>query len=121
MKLKVAFLFFCLLLLTACNENMPGAVNTVPDVLIPEEQMIQLLAERHVLQERITNIKSQYPQYADTLYRRLERDMFIKYQTDSTIFYQNYNYYAADIVLFEKIYTQITDTLNARKEFVQKQ
>jgi len=86
-----------------------------PDNLLDENTMLEIIVESLLLQEKVFLVNNQYSSYANTVYKRLEKEILDRYQTDSLTYHLSYAYYAHDIDNFEKLYTRVSDTLQARK------
>mgnify|MGYP000099389691 CR=1 FL=1 len=106
-----SFVFFLsLVLLLSCNENAVPK----PDNLLSQEKMEDILFDLTVLQAADTGM----PQVLNDNNIDVNNYIYKKYKIDSTIFYQNHKYYASDIKNFKRIYTHISDRLNAIKNEV---
>lgn len=103
MKKILIFLVFSLV---ACNPN-PVAK---PDHLLEENEMVDILYDLAILQatENFNPIKLK-ESGVDT-----KTFIFEKYKIDSTTYYQNQRYYAADVKVYKKINQKVLDRITSQ-------
>ena len=118
--MKNILLFLSLLLLLACTtDHQPVEAQLIPaDSIIPEEQMVLILADVHIIEAAMViernrggNANSQ----ADFYYAGL----FKKYRISRKRYQQNLEYYRDDPDTFSKLYENVIRELTEReKNFV---
>ena len=97
----------CLLFLVGCHAS------SEPKKLLSEEQMIDIITDFHFLEAKINTKHIANSDTTQFIFDFLKRDIFKKYNIDSTIFKQNYEYYAYDNERFLKIYTVISRNIKS--------
>lgn len=103
-------ILFCLVLLGCSSKNEVAK----PANLIPEEKMVQILADVHIM-ESIVEANVNYPDTAVMVYNKRHKEILNKYGVSSDAFYSTYNYYADNLVEMDRLYEVILDTLTARE------
>lgn len=84
----------------------------VPEGILPQEDMVELMTEVHILDGYISNIPvDSAKKVIDPLYEQL----FAKFGIDSTAFNKNVNYYFGNPALTMKTYDQVVKTLEKRE------
>lgn len=84
----------------------------VPDGILPQEDMVELMTEVHILDGYISNIPvDSAKKVIDPLYEQL----FAKFGIDSAKFTKNVNYYFGNPSLTVKTYDQVVKTLEKRE------
>jgi hypothetical protein len=106
--------FLALLFLGACIGS------NVPDGIIEEDEMINLMVDVHLIDGSIQNFD---PADKDSLYnygfKRYEK-MFKLYHTDSTQFKKSFKYYSLHTEQLEEMYAEITEILQAKSDSIKK-
>ena len=100
-----------LVIVSACS-----ATNEVPDDLIPQEEMIQLMTEIHILEAKIKNLNIQTIDSATQVYQHYEQLLFSDFGITSEQYEQSFNYYVDNMGEFKKIYDAVVDTLMQREK-----
>src|SRR5690606_41015757 len=93
-------LILCLTLFfifTACKKQLPKGI-------ISEKEMINLLADVHILDGYISSLPADS---AKKIIDPLYNELFLKYKLDSASFGQNVDYYYSDPNLTVKTYDQV--------------
>lgn len=107
-------LFFSVLLfLTACKGT------SVPDGIIKQDQMADLLTEVHIVDGTMYNVL----QVPDTLYKYgtgKYLTVFKKYHTDSVQFKKSFKYYSANPDKLQLIYEKITANIKLKTDSLNK-
>ena len=107
-------LFFSVLLfLTACISN------TVPDGIIKEDRMTNLLIDMHIVDGSMYSVMQQ----PDSLYKHgtgRYLAIFNKYHTDSLEFKKSFKYYSTQPAEMEAIYNQILKNLQRKTDSLNK-
>ncbi|PVH27119.1 DUF4296 domain-containing protein [Sphingobacterium corticibacter] len=108
MRASFFVLILLILLLASCLEKRPEGI-------LKEDQVTKLLTDVHMLDGYLQTLPIDSSQKViDTLYRQL----LSHYGLDSVAFERNLDYYYADPVLTEKIYTNIQKQLSdAERDF----
>ncbi len=96
-----------LLFLVGCHTS------SEPKKLLSEEEMINIFTDLHFLEAKINTKHISSSDTTQFIFDYLKEDIFKKYTIDSTIFKQNYDYYAHDNERFLKIYTVISRNMKS--------
>lgn len=104
MKRIVGFVF---LVLISCAENPV----TEPDRLLSEDTMVDILYDTALLQAS----EAYLPNKLTENKIRIKNYIYTKYDLDSTTYYQNQRYYAADFKKYKRMYKKVSDRLQQRK------
>lgn len=90
----------------ACNENPVKS----PDNLLDEEVMVDILYDIAILQAADGYVPEKL------ILSKIQTNSFIydKYKIDSTTYYQNHKYYAADVKKYKKMYTKVIERINSK-------
>jgi hypothetical protein len=84
----------------------------VPEGILPQDDMVELMTDVHILDGYISNIPvDSAKKVIDPLYEEL----FAKYGLDSTSFNKNVNYYFGDPKLTVKTYDQVVKSLEKKE------
>jgi len=101
-------LILCLTLFfifTACKKQLPKGI-------ISEKEMINLLADVHILDGYISSLPADS---AKKIIDPLYNELFLKYKLDSASFGQNVDYYYSDPNLTVKTYDQVIKNLEQKE------
>jgi hypothetical protein len=107
------FFLTVLVIVSACAIN-----NDVPEDLIPQEQMIPLLIEIHLLESKIRNLSIRPKDSAKVVYDHYEKLLFADFNITSDQYERSYNYYIDHLDEFKEVYTSVVDTLMQREKLV---
>ena len=113
--MKLSLLVSSIILICGCS-NTTSEVNTSsPDWLIPEEKMIEILADINIA-EGATYSNQNAPR------NRATDRMFIlkKYNIADTIFIKSHKYYCENPKVLERIYEKVIDRLSEMEASVYK-
>jgi hypothetical protein len=109
-KFFYALFVFCLLfLINACNKA--GIGNTEPVIVLPEEQMINIMTDAQLLEAGL-NHKRNIGQSTTELKSLWYDELFKHYQITNGIFEDNLNYYAEDPAKMEGILEEVLARLS---------
>ncbi|WP_426492543.1 DUF4296 domain-containing protein [Hymenobacter sp. 102] len=99
------------LLVTACQkpEEVP-----VPAKLIPQDKMISVLIEMHLLEAR-TEAAALPQDSARALFRQAQKAVYWRHNIDDSTFVQSYRYYAVHDKDLDAIYAAVVDSLSLRE------
>ncbi|MFT5753616.1 MAG: hypothetical protein ACI9FW_000423 [Flavobacterium sp.] len=103
---KLLFILISVLLLS-CNDKPVSK----PDNLLSKETMEDIIYELAILQAAETY----KPQTLSDSNIKIKQYVYKKYNLDSTIYYQNYKYYASDIKVFKKMYRHVNERILIQK------
>jgi uncharacterized protein YcfL len=103
---KLLFIIISVLLLS-CNDKPVSK----PDNLLGKETMEDIIYELAILQAAETY----KPQTLSDSNIKIKQYVYKKYNLDSTIYYQNYKYYASDIKVFKKMYRHVNERILIQK------
>ena len=106
--------FLALLFLGACIGS------NVPDGIIKQNEMVNLMVDVHIVDGSVYNIESAHP---DSLYKYgINRylNVFKSHHTDSLQFKKSLEYYSLHTDRFEEMYAEITTILQAKSDSINK-
>lgn len=104
---------FCILSLAVLASCGQGSDKT-PQNLLPEQKMVQILADVHVAEARIEN-RIVYPDTAMMLYNREQQRILEAHGVEEELFRDTYRHYLSDIKKMDRLYEIILDTLSVRE------
>jgi hypothetical protein len=107
---KRLFCILSLALLFGCQQRTPKA----PDNLVPQQKMVQILADVHIAEAQIEN-RVIYPDTALMTFNQQQQRILESHQVSEEEFRKTYNYYLANLKLMDKLYEVILDTLSVRE------
>ena len=84
-----------------------------PELLLPKDKMTSLLTNLHLAEAQVEASRLSADS-AKALFNQLRKDLFWRYETTDSAFYQSYRYYAVHDKDLSDIYTAVTDSLQAR-------
>ncbi|WP_324677241.1 DUF4296 domain-containing protein [Hymenobacter sp. GOD-10R] len=85
-----------------------------PQLLLPKDKMTSLLTNLHLAEARVEASRLA-PDSARAMFNQLRRDLFWRYETTDSAFYQSYRYYAVHDKDLDKIYGDVIDSLSMRE------
>ena len=92
-----------------------------PDNLIPESRMATILTEVHLIESQVSRIGLKTSDSSNIVYKRLENQVFRKFQVDTSAYTKSYIYYSSHPRQMEVIYKQVTESLKKKMDAQQKQ
>lgn len=105
------------LLAVSCLFFTCGSNEDVPEGLLTESEMVELLVDIRVAEGKVTHLL--LPQdSAQKVFKILENRIFEKYQVDTVAYKSSYQYYLLHPELGAKIFSTVLDSLNIMKERV---
>lgn len=107
---KFVFLLLGLLLLLSCSDNPVPK----PDTLLDEEIMVDILYDTALLQAA----EAYMPEKLTAKGVKIKNYIYLKYAIDSTTYYQNQRYYAADAKKYKKIYQKVIERIDSNKDLI---
>ena len=107
-------LFLSVLLTLAFTQCQRPEEPMRPELLLPKEKMTSLLTNLHLAEARVEASRLA-PDSARALFNQLRHDLFWKYETTDSAFYQSYRYYAVHDKDLDKIYGDVIDSLSMRE------
>lgn len=113
MKTKI-FILGCVLL-WSCSKT-----NELPEGVLTQEQMAEILVEVYYAQAKVSNAKLKKDS-SEILYEYYQNYLLEKNETDTTAFYKSLTYYLDNPVEFDKINESVLDTLNFRLQKLEAQ
>jgi hypothetical protein len=105
--------YFCILslaVLFGCQQQTPKK----PDNLVPQDKMVQILADVHILEARIET-RILYPDTALMTFNKEQQRILEKYGVKEKDFRDTYRFYLNNIPQMDKLYEVILDTLSVRE------
>lgn len=118
--MKTLFIALSFLLIVACvPDRRPGKEEVInADSIIPEAQMILLLADVHTIEAALLIARNKGDK-TSTAGEYYYTGLFNKYNVSRERYQQNLDYYRSDPDLFIKIYEEVNKELAKReKDFV---
>ncbi len=109
---KKVFLFTVALVVFSCE-----AEEEIPEGILSEKQMIELLIDIRVAEGKVVNL-SLSKDSATVLYKALEKRVFESYQVDSADYTKSYNYYLLNPRKFLSINNVVLDSLKVRQQIL---
>ncbi|NJM79273.1 MAG: DUF4296 domain-containing protein [Flavobacterium sp.] len=108
--MKKLTLLFGLLLIISCSDNpIPK-----PDTLLEEEIMVDILYDTALLQAA----EAYMPDKLTDKGVKIKNYIYLKYEIDSTTYYQNQRYYAGDAKKYKRIFQKVIERIDTNKELV---
>ncbi len=107
MKRILALCFF-LSVLIGCGSSKK------PEELLPEDKMVEILIDIHLTEGIASALPVSYDS-SQVLYSLMEKDVFMKYQVEDSVFTQSMLYYLQDPVKMDRIYSRIVDSLSMKE------
>jgi hypothetical protein len=107
---KRIFCILSLAVLASCGQQD----DKTPKNLLPEQKMVQILADVHIAESRIEN-RVVYPDTAMMLYTREQQRILEAHGVEEQLFRDTYRYYLNDIKKMDRLYEVILDTLSVRE------
>ena len=114
-KLKsiAIFLFFLVILLSACSKETTPYDK--PKKLVKEKQMIDMLVDMHLAEATYTHFRN------DSAFKNMTSSVFYysildKYQIPDSVFEKSFVYYASSPRNFEKMYRKVMSKLSEMEQ-----
>ena len=85
-----------------------------PQLLLPKEKMTSLLTSLHLAEAQVEASRLA-PDSARAVFNQLRKNLFWRYETTDSAFYQSYRYYAVHDKDLDKIYGDVIDSLTMRE------
>lgn len=85
-----------------------------PELLLPKDKMTSLLTNLHLAEAQVEASRLSADS-AKALFNQLRKDLFWRYETTDSAFYQSYRYYAVHDKDLDKIYGDVLDSLSLRE------
>lgn len=85
-----------------------------PADLLPEQKMVQILADVHIAEARIEN-RIMYPDTALMIYNKEQQLILDKHGVEPEDFRATYSYYLNNLSQMDRLYEIILDTLSVRE------
>ncbi len=102
-----------LVIVSACSTK-----SEAPDDLIPQDQMVSLLVEVHVLESKIKNLSIRSADSAKVVYDHYEKLLFADFNITQDQYERSFNYYVENLDEFKDVYTTVVDTLMQREKLL---
>ncbi len=109
-SLKTTVLFLLASFFYACSPT------DVPDNLIPQEEMIEVLTETHLLEARVGRLSVNTYDSARVAFVYLHDELLEEHGVDSLIYAESYNYYGRNPKNFAEMYQKVEDKLTQLEE-----
>ncbi len=108
--ISLFFLSFLLNFNFACQK-----AEFTPDKIISSQTMTSILIEMHLAEAYIIESRFKIEDSARVAFKQMEKEIFKKYNTDSSRYARSYQYYALNIEKLDKIYSAVVDSLSERE------
>ncbi|MEP5611385.1 MAG: DUF4296 domain-containing protein [Cyclobacteriaceae bacterium] len=105
------FFLTVLVIVSACSTG-----NEVPEDLIPQDQMVSVLVEVHMLESKIKNLSIRPLDSAKVVYDHYENLLFADFNITQDQYERSFNYYIENLDEFKDVYTTVVDTLMQREK-----
>lgn len=111
-KFFIILIINLLLIFSACSNNQNETAK-MPENLLSEKQMVDILAELQVADAASarTGINAETRKLQRGIYNEA---IFEKFKVSSKDFYASYDYYAHNVVVLDTIYAQVMKSLEAQ-------
>ncbi|MCR9251871.1 MAG: DUF4296 domain-containing protein [bacterium] len=112
--MKKIFLIILVIVGLGCTKEA-----TIPDDILPQEKMIEILIDIHLLEEKIDYLKLE----KDTslmLFKAYEFELLKEHEVDTAEYQKSYRWYASEVRTMSRMYETIVDSLNVRHKRVSK-
>lgn len=104
-----------LLLFTgSCRQPEDTTTTSKPDNLVAPERMAQILAEVHITEARVSRMGLRSSDSSAIVYKRLEQNIYKKYQVDTAAYAKSYTYYSTHPAELEAIYNEVVEKLKKK-------
>lgn len=100
-----------LVIVSACSTQ-----SDVPEDLIPQDKMVSLLVEFHLLEAKIKKLDIRPMDSAKVVYSHYENLIFADFNISVDQYERSFNYYIDNTVQFKDIYDTVVDTLMQREK-----
>lgn len=81
-----------------------------PSGVLTEDKMVMILKDIHVTEGKVSALPIPYDS-SQTLYKLLEREVFLKHQVSDSVFTQSMRFYLEDAAKMDRIYARVIDSL----------
>lgn len=92
------------ILFWACSDE------DTPLGILPEDQMVVILKDIHMTEGKVSALPIPYDS-SQTLYKLLEKEVFLKHEVSDSVFTQSMRFYLEDPVKMDRIYARLIDSL----------
>ncbi len=103
-----------LVIVSACSTK-----SEPPEDLIPEDQMVSILVEVHLLESKVKNLSIKDTDSAKVVYEHYEKLLFADFNITQDQYERSFNYYIDNLDEFKDVYTIVVDTLMQREKLLQ--
>ena len=103
--------YLFVMVLTALVFSCREPKEKMPDNILSEKKMIDVLIEIHLIEANLSN--KNLPKDTGLIYYNLyKKDMYKKFNIDDSTYIKSFNYYAAHPQIMDKIYEKVVDSLS---------
>ena len=102
-----------LVILSACSTKPEP-----PQDLLPQEKMVEILIEVHLLEAKIKNLSIRPIDSAKVVYAHYEKLLFADFNITQDQYERSFNYYTENLPEFKDIYTTVVDSLMQREKLL---
>ncbi|GAA4384323.1 DUF4296 domain-containing protein [Hymenobacter koreensis] len=112
--MKISLFAFLLLLLGLFTQCGRPEEPTPPAKLVPQDKMVALLIDIHLLEARV-EAASMQADSARALFNQQLKDIYWRHEVEEDVFRQSYQYYAVHDKDLEQLYATVIDSLGQRE------
>ncbi|CAH0996641.1 hypothetical protein EMA8858_02773 [Emticicia aquatica] len=112
MLTKKIFLLLGIILLSLACSKYPSP----PKDAIDKATMSKILADIHLVEANVSRLSLRDYDSTKMVYKELERQILVKYKTDTTRYRASYNYYVTNPELMTAIYDDVIKNLEEIKK-----
>jgi hypothetical protein len=84
--------------------------------LIPKDKMANILAEIHLAETKAHSLDISNSDTTNVIFRKLEAEIFKKYQVDTSSYYKSYRYYLIEPEQFSDIYKDVIEKIKIQNK-----
>lgn len=81
-----------------------------PPGVLTEDEMVMILKDIHLTEGKVSALPITYDS-SQTLYRLMEREVFLKHEVSDSVFTESMRYYLKDAGIMDRIYARVIDSL----------
>ncbi len=108
---KFALIIFSLFMLGCAKKN-----GTKPSNLISKSKMAKILADIHIMEGDVNNLGIVNTDTANFLFRKMEAQLFAKYEVDTSDYKKSYKYYLVNPDDFTELYKEVVEIIKEKNK-----
>ena len=95
-----------MLLFLSCSEN-----SKPPQDILGQEKMAEILVDIHLAESRVSKMNLHSMDSSVVVFNKLQKDIWAKYEVDSSLYNKSYAYYASNPEAMNSLYEIVTQRL----------